>query len=62
MSPADLKRGLTSGKYLQGSFRASRDNYLEGEVMVSGQENPLFIQGICNLQKICVIKCSLVES
>lgn len=45
VSPAELKRGLTSGKYLQGSFRASRDNYLEGEVMASGQDKPVFIQG-----------------
>lgn len=45
VSPVDVKRGLATGKYLQGSFRASRDNYLEGDVMAEGQDNPVFIQG-----------------
>ena len=46
VSPVELKKGLVSAKYLKGGFRASRDNYLEGEVLVDGQEKPVFIQGM----------------
>ncbi|KAF6039601.1 hypothetical protein EB796_002097 [Bugula neritina] len=51
VSPAELKRGLTSGKFLKGSFRASRDNYLEGEVLADGQDQPIFIQGRNHLNR-----------
>lgn len=45
MNPVDIKKGLFSGLYKKGTFRSSRDNYLEGEVMVEGLEKPVFIQG-----------------
>ncbi|XP_067948007.1 exosome complex exonuclease RRP44-like [Watersipora subatra] len=51
VSPIELKQGLASGKYLKGGFRASRDNYLEGEAMVDGHEKPLFIQGRLHLNR-----------
>lgn len=36
-----IQKGLKSGKYLQGSFMASRENYLEGSVMVQGVDEPV---------------------
>lgn len=32
LSPAQLHDGIKNGKYLQGSFLASRENFLEGSV------------------------------
>lgn len=38
LSPAQLHDGIKNGKLLQGSFSASRENYLEGNVNVEGME------------------------
>lgn len=38
LTPAQIHDGIKSGKLLQGSFLASRENYLEGSVNVEGQE------------------------
>ncbi len=35
---ADIQRGIKAGKFLQGSFQASRENYLEAFVNVHDQE------------------------
>lgn len=35
---SEVQRGLKSGKYLQGSFQASRENYLEANVFVQDSE------------------------
>lgn len=37
-TPAQIHEGIKNGKLLQGSFLASRENYLEGSVNVEGQE------------------------
>lgn len=37
-TPAQIHEGIRSGKLLQGSFVASRDNFLEGFVNVEGYE------------------------
>ena len=34
-----IQRGIKSGKYLQGSFMASRENYMEGNVSVKDEDN-----------------------
>ena len=34
----EIQRGIKSGKYLQGSFLASRENYLEANVSVHNAE------------------------
>ena len=34
-----IQQGIRAGKYLQGSFMASRENYLEGYVSVADQED-----------------------
>jgi exosome complex exonuclease DIS3/RRP44 len=42
---SEVQRGLKSGRLVQGTYQASRENYLEGNVMtedgksVSGMEN-----------------------
>lgn len=38
LSPAEIHEGIKSGALLQGSFMASRENYLEGSVNVEGIE------------------------
>ncbi|NXX91868.1 RRP44 exonuclease, partial [Centropus bengalensis] len=49
-----LQQGIKSGIYLQGTFRASRDNYLEATVWVHGdaEENKeIIIQGLKHLNR-----------
>ena len=38
-----IQAGLKSGKYLQGKFHASRENYLEASISVEGQDNSVSI-------------------
>lgn len=46
-----IQSGLKSGKYLQGSFQGSRENYLEGYVNVSSLEKRVLVQGMQNLNR-----------
>uniref|UniRef100_A0A8D2L2U9 Exosome complex exonuclease RRP44 n=1 Tax=Varanus komodoensis TaxID=61221 RepID=A0A8D2L2U9_VARKO len=48
-----LQQGLKSGLYLQGTFRANRDNYLEATVWVhgDGEEREVIIHGLKNLNR-----------
>ncbi|NXJ46858.1 RRP44 exonuclease, partial [Spizaetus tyrannus] len=49
-----LQQGIKSGVYLQGTYRASRDNYLEATVWVHGdaEENKeIIIQGLKHLNR-----------
>lgn len=41
LSPTDVHNGILSGKLLQGTFLASRENFLEGNVNVEGREKPV---------------------
>lgn len=45
LTPNDIHEGIKSGKLLQGSFLASRENYLEGFVNVEGMEKSVLLQG-----------------
>lgn len=45
MTPNEIHEGIKAGKLLQGSFLASRDNYLEGFVNVEGIEKQVLLQG-----------------
>ncbi|KAL4234603.1 exosome catalytic subunit dis3 [Mactra antiquata] len=47
----EILRGIKSGKYLQGSFIASRENYLEANVSVKSEDRWIFIQGHMNLNR-----------
>lgn len=38
LGPADIHNGISSGKLLQGTFLASRENFLEGNVNIEGKE------------------------
>ena len=46
-----IQSGLKSGKYLQGAFQGSRQNYLEGHVNVASMEKWVFVQGLQNLNR-----------
>ncbi|XP_061223751.1 exosome complex exonuclease RRP44 [Neopsephotus bourkii] len=48
-----LQQGIKSGNYLQGTYRASRDNYLEATVWVHGdaEEKEIIIQGLKHLNR-----------
>uniref|UniRef100_A0A6I8R570 Exosome complex exonuclease RRP44 n=2 Tax=Xenopus tropicalis TaxID=8364 RepID=A0A6I8R570_XENTR len=49
-----LQQGIKSGAYLQGTFRASRDNYLEATVWVHGdsaENKEIIVQGLRNLNR-----------
>ncbi|XP_070833623.1 exosome complex exonuclease RRP44 [Chaetodon trifascialis] len=49
-----IQAGLKSGSFLQGTFRASRDNYLEATVFVQGEgedSTEVLIQGLQNLNR-----------
>lgn len=38
LPPSQLHDGIKSGKFMQGTFLASRENFLEGSVNVEGME------------------------
>ena len=46
-----VQSGLKSGKYLQGTFQGSRQNYLEGHVSVPSMEKWVFVRGLQNLNR-----------
>ncbi|KAF6736981.1 Exosome complex exonuclease RRP44 [Oryzias melastigma] len=49
-----IQSGIKSGTFLQGTFRASRDNYLEATVFVQGEgedTTEVLIQGLQNLNR-----------
>lgn len=39
LTPTEIHDGISSGKLLQGTFLASRENFLEGNVNVEGREH-----------------------
>ncbi|XP_063068491.1 exosome complex exonuclease RRP44 [Engraulis encrasicolus] len=46
--------GVKSGKYIQGTFRANRDNYLEGNVFIQGEgdeSTEILLQGLAQLNR-----------
>ncbi|XP_033754703.1 exosome complex exonuclease RRP44-like [Pecten maximus] len=48
---SEIQRGIKSGRYFQGSFMASRENYLEANVSVHDMDKMVFIQGHMNLNR-----------
>uniref|UniRef100_A0A8C2I8M1 Protein DIS3 homolog n=1 Tax=Cyprinus carpio TaxID=7962 RepID=A0A8C2I8M1_CYPCA len=49
-----IQSGIKNGMYLQGTFHANRDNYLEGKVFINreGEEiNEVLLQGLQNLNR-----------
>jgi exosome complex exonuclease DIS3/RRP44 len=43
---SEVQRGIKSGKYLQGTFQASRENYLEANVFVQDSEKYNQVYGL----------------
>ncbi|PFX23563.1 Exosome complex exonuclease RRP44 [Stylophora pistillata] len=48
---AKIQAGLKSGKYLQGAFHRSRENFTEAYVFVHDGDKQIFIQGLVNLNR-----------
>lgn len=48
---SEIQRGLKSGRFVQGSFQASRENYMEANINVYDSEDSMFIQGLQNLNR-----------
>jgi exosome complex exonuclease DIS3/RRP44 len=46
-----IQTGLKSGRYLQGVFQGSRENYLEGFVRVESSEGFIFVHGLSHLNR-----------
>ncbi|CAH2991712.1 unnamed protein product [Chilo suppressalis] len=44
-TPTQIHTGIRNGKLYQGTFHASRDNFLEGTVSVNRFEKPILLQG-----------------
>ncbi|GBP37964.1 Exosome complex exonuclease RRP44 [Eumeta japonica] len=45
LTPSQIHAGIRAGKLYQGTFRASRDNFMEAFAVVSGYEKPILLQG-----------------
>ncbi|XP_064071350.1 exosome complex exonuclease RRP44 [Vanessa tameamea] len=45
LTPTQIHAGIRNGKLHQGTFHASRDNYLEGNATISGCEKSILLQG-----------------
>lgn len=41
LSPSELHYGIKNGKFFQGTFSVSKENFLEGSVNVDGIEKPV---------------------
>lgn len=41
LTPIQIHSGIRNGKLHQGTFHASRDNFLEGNASVNGYEKPV---------------------
>ena len=48
---SSIQTGVKSGRYMQGVFQGSRENYLEGFVRVESLEGFLFVQGLSHLNR-----------
>ncbi|CAG9864161.1 unnamed protein product [Phyllotreta striolata] len=51
LSNVELLTGVKNGKLHQGTFRASKDNFLEGFVNVDSLEDPVLVQGRSGLNR-----------
>ncbi|XP_044270531.1 exosome complex exonuclease RRP44 [Tribolium madens] len=51
LSNVEVLTGIRQGKLLQGTFRASRDNFLEGFVNVDSYDEPVIVQGRAGLNR-----------
>lgn len=62
-SPKEIQQGLKAGKLLQGTFLASRENFLEGSVNVEGFEKfvsfSLFFEMAFFQKRYCTLKYTI---
>lgn len=52
LTPAQIHAGIKNGKIHQGTFHASRDNFLEGTVNINGYEKPVSFNKVLIFQII----------
>ncbi|KAM3967167.1 exosome complex exonuclease RRP44-like protein Dis3 [Aphomia sociella] len=45
LTPAEVHNGIRNGRLHQGTFHASRDNFLEGTASVNGYDKSILLQG-----------------
>ncbi|XP_037296481.1 exosome complex exonuclease RRP44 [Manduca sexta] len=45
LTPTQVHEGIRNGKLYQGTFHASRDNFLEGTANINGFDKPILLQG-----------------
>nr|CAD7439536.1 unnamed protein product [Timema bartmani] len=45
LTPTQIHEGIKSARLMQGTFLASRDNFLEGQVNIEGQDKFILVQG-----------------
>ena len=55
LSLSNIQRGIKTGKYLQGSFMASRENYLEANVSVHDQDRMVWQKKNTKIQQVVLI-------
>ncbi|XP_068631124.1 exosome complex exonuclease RRP44 isoform X2 [Battus philenor] len=51
LTPSQIHTGIRNGKLYQGTFHASRENYLEGSSVVTGFEKPILLQGLIGINR-----------
>ncbi|XP_035719355.1 exosome complex exonuclease RRP44-like isoform X1 [Vespa mandarinia] len=51
LSPSELHYGIKNGKFFQGTFSVSKENFLEGSVNVDGIEKLILVQGRMGLNR-----------
>ncbi|KAJ8027840.1 Exosome complex exonuclease RRP44 [Holothuria leucospilota] len=49
---AAIQKGIKEGKYKQGTFLSSRENFREGYVSIPGEEKMYFIKGLANQNRV----------
>jgi hypothetical protein len=55
---SEIQRGIKSGKYLQGTFQASRENYLEANVFIQDSEKYTQVKEQNINELVFIKKCS----
>ncbi|RZC38435.1 exosome complex exonuclease RRP44, partial [Asbolus verrucosus] len=51
LTNVELLTGIREGRLVQGTFRASRDNFLEGFITVDSEEDSIIVQGRAGLNR-----------
>lgn len=61
LTPSQIHDGIRNTKLYQGTFRASRDNFLEGTASVNGYEKPVSNQSYYYINILDAIQSEVVS-